>query len=285
MLRYRQDIRSLAFVALTIAALLAPHSQHMQGMLLGQPFACVPWIFMTGVLCFIASVINHNHMHSRMFRLPALNLLLNVALSLARGHTASGIIVPHHYNHHAEASSPEDWIRPQLAGSGLGWIRLGRFVVTASLNMMVRRTEQNAPALPARMRRSQQFERTFLIAAVGIAFLHDWWACLIFNVVPWLLGLAMLVGVNLLQHDDCLPDLPYGESRNFTGPIGNWLFFNNGYHTAHHNRPSLHWSKLPQRHAILAARLPRPDLEQSSILSFLWHFGWHRTPAAVAYSG
>ena len=283
MLRYRQDLRSLAFVGLTIALLIAPHWHPVRDNLIGHLAIGMVWVAVSSLFCFIASIINHNHMHNRVFRQRRFNMAFNLALSLARGHTATGIVVPHHFNHHIEASSPADWIKPQLAGTGLGWLRLVRFVVAASINMMIRRTKPGVPTLPARMLNSQRMERLFLIAVVSIALLHDWRIWLLFNVAPWLLGLSMLVAVNLLQHDDCLPDSLFGESRNFTGQIGNWLCFNNGYHTIHHLRPSLHWSELPRAHAALAGQLPRRDLEQPSILVFLWRFGWSCKPVRSSH--
>jgi beta-carotene hydroxylase len=257
LLRNPHDRRSLAFVGITLAALVLPHA-------IDVPLA---WIALASVLCFIASIVNHNHMHCRTFRRQRHNLLYNLALSIARGHSATGIVVPHQFNHHKESGASGDWIRPALAGKGIGWLRLLRYVPAASLTMMVERARAGAPVLPARRQRSQDIERWFLAAVIGIALVHDWRVFLLFNAVPWLLGLCLLVGVNLLQHDACIP----GESRNFTGRVGNWLFFNNGYHTAHHLRPSMHWSALPLLHAELTPRLPQ---QFTSILAYLWRFGW-----------
>lgn len=257
LLRNPHDRRSLAFVATTLAALVLPH------------FVDVPlaWLLPASVLCFIASIVNHNHMHCRTFRRDRHNRLYNLALSIARGHSATGIVVPHQFNHHREAGAGGDWIRPALAGKGLGWLRLLRYVLRASLTMMVERGRIGAPVLPPRRQRGQGIERLFLAAVIGIALLHDWKVFLLFNVAPWLLGLCLLVAVNLLQHDALHP----GESRDFTGRFGNWFFFNNGYHTAHHLRPSLHWSMLPLLHAGI-----KPDAPQqfTSILAYLWRFGW-----------
>jgi beta-carotene hydroxylase len=204
-------------------------------------------------------------MHCRVFRRDRDNLLFNLALSVARGHSATGIVVPHQFNHHEEAGSGGDWIRPALAGKGLGWVRLMRYVWRASISMMVERGRIGAPLLPQRRCRSQRLERLFLAAGIGAAALHDWRIFLLFDVLPWLLGLCMLVAVNLLQHDAC----GVGESRDFTGNVGNWMFFNNGYHSAHHLRPSVHWSALPALHAELG-----PTRQFPSILTYLWRFGW-----------
>jgi fatty acid desaturase len=255
---------------------LLPPENHLQESI----FCTIIWILFSSFFCFIASIINHNHMHCRMFSIEAFNIAINFILSLARGHTATGIVVPHHLNHHVAAGSDADWIRPSLAGKGLGWVRLLRYVVRSSVTMLIQRTRPGAPVLSNRHRLSLRLERIFLFFTVLVAALHDGSIFFLFNVFPWLLGLSCLVGVNLLQHDGCRPTKPLGESRNFTGVVGNWIFFNNGFHTAHHWRPATHWSKLPELHAKLRKELPRTDLEYHSILDYLWRFGWTRRSTA-----
>jgi len=44
-----------------------------------------------------------------------------------------------------------------------------------------------------------------------------------------------------------------------TDPLYNLRTLNLGYHTAHHLRPRLHWSKLPALHARIVAGIP-PEL-------------------------
>lgn len=275
-LRDPSDLRSLLFVAIAVSLLYAPHVARPHGL------AALTWIVVTAWACFIASIVSHNHLHNAVFSRAPLNIAFNVALGLARGHTASGIIVPHNLNHHPLAARDTDWIRPALAGYGLGWIRLVRYVLRASGNMLVQRVQADAPQLPATQRTSMAIEKIAIAAWVlGLAW-SDWQVFLGFNLVPWAGGLAMLVGVNLLQHDGCDPNRPLGESRNFVGAIGNWLFFNNGYHTAHHLEPGLHWSRLPLKHSALRGDLPDADLEHPSILRFLWRFGWSVRPRIPA---
>ena len=261
LLRNRHDRRSLALVGLALGALVLPHCWPL------PPAARPAWVLAASLLCFIASIVNHNHMHCRVFCRDAHNLLFNLVLSMARGHSATGIVVPHQLNHHELAGSDGDWIRPVLAGKGRGWLRLVRYVWRASMTMLSERVRAGAPPLPPARRASQQLERLLLVLVIGAAAWHDWRVFLLFNVVPWLLGLCLLVAVNLLQHDACA----IGQSRDFTGGAGNWLFFNNGFHSAHHSQPALHWSALPALHAELRPPLPQ---QHHSILAYLWRFGW-----------
>jgi fatty acid desaturase len=59
----------------------------------------------------------------------------------------------------------------------------------------------------------------------------------------------------------------HNHSRTFVGKSSNWLVFNNGFHTAHHESAGLHWSKLPEAHAKIA-HLIHPDLKQASIFGY-----------------
>ena len=292
---YRADRRSLCFLLAALGMLLVPHFMPWPGWLaqhtattLVQSSLTILWLAFASLFCFIASIINHNHMHCPMFRGKWGNFACNLLLSLARGHTATGIVVPHNMNHHVQAGNEQDWIRPALAGQGRGWWRLLRYVLLASLEMLRQRVKPDAPKLPRRYRSSLRLEKAFLYLAITTLLLHDWQVFLLCNLLPWLLGLAMLVGVNLLQHDDCTPsvhsaDGPHahtpsgnhpGGSRDFIGKAGNWLFFNNGYHNAHHLHPRAHWSTLPALHERMRDEWMDAPVEQASILAYLWRFGW-----------
>ena len=275
-LRYRADRRSVLVVGLALVLVLLPQGWRPPGAWAGA------WLFAACLACFLSSLIAHNHMHCLTFRAPLLNAAFDVALSIARGHTASGIVVPHNLNHHRLAGAAGDWIRPQLAGSGLGWLRLLRYVGRASVNMLLQRRRPEAPRLSRRRQARLRVEQAALAIAIASLVVHDVRAFLLFAALPWLVGLGLLVGVNLLQHDRCEPGHGLAGSRNFVGTLGNWLCFNNGFHTAHHLEPGRHWSELPASHLALRSALPRPDLEQASILAFLWRFGWSRTHSQPA---
>jgi fatty acid desaturase len=242
-------------VVCCLALLLAPLAVEF------SPAAMAVRLPAIALLCFVASIVNHNHMHAPMFRHHALNVALNILLSLARGHSATGIVVPHNLNHHVHEGSGEDWIAPHFAGRGPGVLRLARYIAVASANMAVRRWAASAPTLPRRWRASALLEKAALwLLVLATLFFAGWKGLLLILVLPWLAGLAMLVGVNLLQHEGVREG-----SRDFTGPLTNWLLFNNGYHTVHHLFPALHWSRLPGKHRETAPRAH----EERSLLRYL----------------
>ena len=274
-LLYEQvDRRSLLFVAITLVLLILPLWLSLPGWLVA------PWLLASTLFCFSACIINHNHVHTPVFRSTHLNQLFAIVLSLARGHTSSGVIVAHNLNHHHYNGAEGDWIATRFAGHGRGAGRLLRYIVFATLSMARGRSRPDAPCLPPGEMRQLLLQRVCLVLFILILLAVSGLIVLLFVVLPWLLAVTMLVGVNLLQHDGCDPRSQYNHSRNFLGRLGNWFFFNNGYHTIHHMQPCLHWSRLPAQHRQQVAPHADASLQCPSILHFLAvNYLW---PGAVA---
>jgi fatty acid desaturase len=263
-LRYRADYRSLLFVVLTLALLLVP-------VFVRLPVAVWPaWILLTSLRCFSVCAINHNHVHIPVFTSRTLNAILGIVLTFARGHTSAGVIVSHNFNHHRHNGSVHDWIRPTLAGQGYGLLRLSRFIARTVVEMAKGRNSAGAPQLSGRWQRQLQRERIWFACFILPLLVLDARNVVLFMVVPWIVSLLLLLGVNLLQHDACDPSSEIDHSRNFTSRLGNWFYFNNGYHTAHHLFPSMHWSLLPAVHESEIKRRLRSPLEERSLLGYLW---------------
>jgi len=98
-----------------------------------------------------------------------------------------------------------------------------------------------------------------------LLLLLDWRKFLLYVWAPHFFAQWGIVSMNMLQHDGCDPDVDhdssvevknYNGARNFVGPVINYLTFNNGYHTIHHMKPTLHWSQLPVEHERLVKYVP-----------------------------
>ncbi len=264
LLNQREDVRSVVFVCIALLLLLLPFVVDV------KPAWIMPWLLASSLFCFSACIINHNHVHSCVFRDARLNDLFAMLLTITRGHSSAGVILAHNYNHHVHNGDSKDWIRPQLAGSGPGILRLSRFVVAAVGSMARGKRRVDAKLLPLDIRTRLSRERVLLwVFVLGLLAL-DVNTFLLFVTIPWAVGVILLIGVNLLQHDDCRPGSQFDHSRNFLGRTGNWFFFNNGYHTAHHMHPALHWSQLPHWHRENVAPHIDKKLEQHSILRYLF---------------
>jgi fatty acid desaturase len=85
--------------------------------------------------------------------------------------------------------------------------------------------------------------------------------------VPALFATWSMMFTNYLQHVRCDPNSRDNHSRNFVAPWVNWLVFDAGYHTVHHENPSVHWSRYRELHQRRGAAID-PNLNRHSILSY-----------------
>ena len=83
-------------------------------------------------------------------------------------------------------------------------------------------------------------------------------AVLVF-VLPLPPALLLQAQATYYQHAGLATHDPLRASRSLVTRGYNLRTLNFGYHTAHHLRPGLHWSKLPAFHATIAAAIP-PEL-------------------------
>ena len=260
-LRYHEDARSIVFIFITLLLLLIPFFIEMPAWLV------IYWVCVNCMFCFISCVINHNHVHLPMFLSKRYNKAISILLTIAKGHTSTGVVAAHNLNHHVYNGDRNDWIRTSLAGKGPGIIRIIRYVFKASISMAKGRASKQAPQLDVERRNSMRLEKLILLAFSCFIMLSDPYKAIVFVGIPWTVGMLLLVGVNLMQHDGCVPASKYDHSRNFTNRLGNWFLFNNGYHTVHHLYPGMHWSSLPFKHLEIEGKINK-RFNYYSILHF-----------------
>src|ERR1039457_5350057 len=106
-----------------------------------------------------------------------------------------------------------------------------------------------------------------LISWVAAAFILDWHKALLFVIIPQQVSLFSVLIFNYVQHVHADEESEWNHSRNFVGFL-NTVLFNNGYHTVHHEKAGMHWSKAREAHAKIASKIS-PDLQQSGFWSFL----------------
>ena len=262
MLRYQADIRSLCFVALTIFLLGV-------GVCLDVGFISIVFMPLFSFFAFVCCIITHNHTHNPIFKSKSINRVFDLFLALAKGHSVQTVVIPHNQNHHVFHGKEGDWITVKHGGGAVGWWRIVRYVFFSVTTMARQRRKVTAPRPSALMRRSIREQKAMLLCFVflGLAFNPVNFAVHVF--IPWVAAMLVLVSVNLLQHEGCDLDSTVNLARNFTSPIGNWLLFNNGYHTIHHRYPSLHWSLLRKKHEQDIALAADPRLQEKSVFRYL----------------
>lgn len=268
MLHYKADIRTLFFVTLYFI------------------FAIIPWFYWQElqthqiillVLCncflsFICAVIIHNTIHKPIFKSTFLNRIMQIILSLTYGHSTSAYVPGHNFSHHKYTQKPKDAIRTtklnfhwNILNQLLFFPTLSGDILKGELRFANKMRKENK-----RWFRQYLLEMILVISVKIAAFVINWKCALLFMILPHYFSAWGIVGTNYFQHDGCDEDSDYNHSRNFTNPMLNWFLFNNGFHTAHHARPSLHWSLLPTYHSEKIRPFIHPNLDLDSLASYLW---------------
>jgi beta-carotene hydroxylase len=231
-------------------------------------------------LAYCAGALVHNHVHSPVFRSRRANAVYSVWLSVFYGFPAFSWIPTHNQNHHRYLNAQGDLTRTtRFSSKNTAWNFLTYPWVSSYFQ---------APAIWRYARRTWQrgFAPFTAIAAQGLGILAAHGALLALAVhmrgpshgallyaatfgIPALSANGLMMFTNYLQHVHCDPESPDDHSRNFVSPLSNWLLFNAGYHTVHHENPGTHWSEYPRLHAQRVHAIA-PVLNQDSIPQFVF---------------
>ncbi|MBT4892605.1 MAG: fatty acid desaturase, partial [Gammaproteobacteria bacterium] len=90
-------------------------------------------------------------------------------------------------------------------------------------------------------------------------------AALLLFVFPMITGLFMTAWATYEHHAGLNTDDLYQASSNNTNRWYNLFTGNLGYHTAHHYKGGLHWSKLPQLHEKIKDNIPKELIRETWI--------------------
>jgi len=224
-------------------------------------------------LAVTACCAKHNHTHCPTFHRRFFNRLMDFWLTLLTGCSTSGIRAAHQVRHHGSNQSPEDFVRCSLVCEMPAWRALMCYVPKVLLETW--RYMKSDMRLRKRVKLLKAVTQERLLLWVVMLFLvwHDTLRFLIFFGLPWLFGQWFLIAMNLPQHDGCDEASRWDHSRNVVGKWNNWIFLNNGYHTAHHEKPGLHWSLLPDWHDRHVAPYIDRHLNHRTLVCF-WHTWW-----------
>jgi fatty acid desaturase len=266
-MRYRADIRTLCFVAIYFALVAYQFIYAPK-----QLWIAIPIFVLTCWFSFFGAVATHNTVHSPVFRNRTANRIFQCALTLTYGHPVSAYVPGHNLSHHKHTQTRRDIMRTHKAR--FRWNLLNGLLfmpsVAGSIFMADFRYYQAMHKRNPPWARQMTLEWIVLLAPMIALFVIDWKRALLYIVVPHQYAAWGIVTMNLLQHDGTDEKHEFNHSRNFVGKVVNWFTYNNGFHGIHHIEPGLHWSLTPQAHAERVAPFIHPNLDQKSLLSYLW---------------
>jgi fatty acid desaturase len=260
LLRYQADLRSLAYLTVTVTLSIVQWN-------LGT---INPWLYALSLFMAVTTaVMSHNHNHLSMWKWRPANLLTSYVISIYYGYPAIAWVPTHNQVHHKLNNREGDSSRsPKLFRSN----HLFALLVYPTLTGMAQSKE--IFQFLGDLRRSNR--RAFLAAAsefavfgafMAVIFLLDWRKALLFFLIPQQFALFTIQVFNYVQHVEADALSPFNHSRNFVSPVLNALLFNNGYHTVHHQKPGVHWSRTPELHAAVA-----PNIHPALLVKSFWGY-------------
>ena len=105
---------------------------------------------------------------------------------------------------------------------------------------------------------------TFLIVALLVWYKPV--AGFMLFVLPMITSLLFTAYATYEHHSGLDTENEFEASRNKMSPVFNFLTGNLGYHTAHHHKQGVHWSKLPALHEKIKDKIPE-HLYQKSVMN------------------
>lgn len=210
------------------------------------------WLTMIPIKALI-SAWNHHHQHLPMFHSRRLNRVLEMSFALHSGATTNAWVLHHVHGHHMnyldQDKDESRWRRS--SGESFGFIE---YTLITALTSYTR-----AYAVG---RHHPRLQRAFVgygiltLLLVGTLVAINPLNGLFLFVFPMITSLLITIGATYRHHAGLDTDDHMRASHNYTYKIRNILTGNLGYHTAHHYRQGLHWSKLPELHADLVENIP-----------------------------
>ena len=258
-LRNSADIKSLAYMLITSFLLI------LQWQWIGlNIFSYTLYLFMSVAV----SVMTHNHNHLPMWNSKKLNVLTDWWMTVFYGFPVFAWIPTHNKNHHRfNNREGDDSITYRVSEKN-------NFLTLVSYPTISGYYQQKAILDYLKLMKSNNKEKFYLslsqyavlISWVAAAFILDWHKALLFVIIPQQVSLFSVLIFNYVQHVHANEESEWNHSRNFTGFL-NFLLFNNGYHTIHHESAGLHWSKIPEAHKKIQNNIDPVLLERS----FWWY--------------
>ena len=260
MLHYRADLRTCFYMLLTTSLFAYQWYYGFNWML--YPI----YLF----LSISVSVMTHNHQHLNMWKSKTLNILTDWWLTVFYGVPIFTWIPTHNRNHHKFVNREGDTTATYRHTEENNLLSLLSYPSVSGYNQV----KEGIIPYMSKLKQTdkpiyfQNWMQVVVLAAWIVGFLIlDWQKALLFVVIPQQVSAFTVMIFNYVQHVHADEESRYDHSRNFMAL--NISLFNNGYHTAHHERAGIHWSLLPQEHAKIS-HLISPDLIEPTFLGFIY---------------
>jgi len=245
--RYKEDRLPVALVVLLLCLDLLVYFTVQSVPLL------LCWMLLVLQIKVYTAAWNHHHQHVHTFYQTFLNRLLEIVYTFHTGVTTNTWVLHHNLGHHLNYLDQEKdesgWMKKD--GSTMGSLE---YTLTIALTAYYRGFLVS--------KRYPKYQRSFIgmgvfnLLLMSILLWHNWLNGLIVFLIPMMTVFVGTCYATYKHHSDLHAEDPYLASHNVTNKLYNALTGNLGYHTAHHMKQALHWSKLPEYHRSMEHKVP-----------------------------
>lgn len=247
-------------------------------------------VYLWPLSCYFAlscGIVAHNHNHTPTFKSKGANQFFGTWISLFYGYPTFAWIPTHNLNHHKLVNKAGDatitwrFTNRHNALVAITYFFVSSYYQSEPIKTFIRKAKEKNPKLYRQI--ISQYVIVYgthaLLFGLAVA-LHGFktggllW--LLAAGIPGFFALWTIMLFNYEQHVHADPFSRHNHSRNFEGKLLNFLLFNNGLHTAHHENAGTHWADLPKVHAEL-----RPHIDPRLIHRSVWWYWFQQYVLAV----
>jgi fatty acid desaturase len=258
--KYSKDSVPVGMVFLAVGLSMIPVLIHLPLWFL------VPYFFLVIFVRSFCPFAQHNHAHLPVFNSSALNHVYDAFLTLATGYATALWELHHNRGHHRHFLSPEkDVARIVDLKSGevmpRWWygIRGNLTILRDSISIGFQEAREGKKSLLPKLT-----GEIIVQWAIGIALLVlNPVMTIAFFVIPNIFASFFVWWESYPHHLHVPTQSIYDGSVTIQNKVYNLQTFNIGHHTAHHEKPTLHWSLLPQRTEAIRDQIPAMCLHES----------------------
>lgn len=243
-----------------------------------NPWIIVSWFVLSiwpkGNVC----AWNHHHQHCVTFRSTFMNRLLELMYGFQTGVTTKGWFLHHVIGHHKNYLDQELDESRWMSKDGTTKSELGYTLEVAGTSFY-----RILQVGKANKKHLNDFLGMFALQMIILAvlFWHNWFNAIFLFALPMVLSLTLTAWATFDHHSNLDTKNEFEGSRNTLDPFYNLMTGNLGYHTAHHVKHGLHWSKVPEFHATIEHLIPAHCYLEAGV-PYSWFKGVKKAAVVVA---
>jgi len=205
---------------------------------------------------------NHHHQHTPTFKKKVLNRGLELCYALHTGVTTNLWLLHHVLGHHLNfLDQTKDESRWQRKSGEL----MGELEYTLNVAGTAHIRGYNVG------KRYPKFQKKFVyytLLSLMFVILLTWFKPaqgLFLFILPMLCGVLLTSWATYEHHSGLNTENEFEASRNNLNRFYNITTGNLGYHTAHHHKQGVHWSRLPELHEKIKDKIPEHLIKYAAL--------------------